>query len=320
MLLKSIRSIQNQSFKNMEIIIVNDCSTDNTEKVLNYLLKTEPRIRIFNHLNNMGCWRSRIDGALYSRGKYIIFFDAGDFYEDNYVLEDAYNINEKYNLDSSKFLFRIIRGYKRMDNSSVFFHVNGQSRIVYGPENIINFNRQIFTFWGNVWNRLTRTNIIIKGLCLLNDYVLNYYKNVWDDLWWNTIISKVSYNYLIYERIGYIYNQDGKGAGSPRADTVIKKDKVIKEYLGFLYFNYCMLPKYDNKREIINKLKYYDSEDGEEGKLKLSFLRTRFETLYNLINILIKDPYVSDKDKVFLNKILNDAKEREAKIMNKKKG
>ena len=53
-LIKSIRSIQNQSFKNIEMIIVNDCSTDNSMTIFKYLLETDPRIRLFNHLKNMG--------------------------------------------------------------------------------------------------------------------------------------------------------------------------------------------------------------------------------------------------------------------------
>ena len=40
----------------------------------------------------MGSWRSRLDVILYSKAKYILLFDAGDIYEDNYVLEDSYNI------------------------------------------------------------------------------------------------------------------------------------------------------------------------------------------------------------------------------------
>ena len=315
MLLKSIRSIQNQSFKNIEIIIVNDASTDNSDKIFKYLLETDPRIRIFNHLKNMGCWRSRLNGILYSRGKYVILFDIDDFYEDNYVLEDAYNIMEKYNLDSSKFLFRIIHGYDRISASRLFFNVTGQSKIIYGPENIINFNTKIFSFWGNVWNRLTRANIMIKAIYLLNDYVLNLYKNVWDDVWWNTIISKASFSYLIYERIGYIYNQDGKGQGSPKFITDEQKDKNLKEYLGFLYFRYNMLPKNDTKTVIVDKLKEYDAHNIDP---KLSNLRTKFEVLYNLIKILNEDPYVSADNKVFLNKILNEAKEREKNINNNK--
>ena len=105
--MKSIRSIQNQSFKNIEIIIVDDHSTDNSENIYNYLLESEPRVRIFYHLKNMGLWRTRIDGLLYSNVKYILFFDTGDLYSDNYVLEDSFNFIEKYHLDSVRMLFKI---------------------------------------------------------------------------------------------------------------------------------------------------------------------------------------------------------------------
>ena len=41
----------------------------------------------------------------------------------------------------------------------------------------------IFKNDGNIWNRIVRANIYIKGLYLLNDITLNIYKNAWDDLW-----------------------------------------------------------------------------------------------------------------------------------------
>ena len=82
-ILKSIRSIQNQSLKNIEIIIVDDCSTDKSNETYKYLLETDKRIRIFTHLKNMGAWRSRLDAFLYSNAPYVIHFDAGDFYADN---------------------------------------------------------------------------------------------------------------------------------------------------------------------------------------------------------------------------------------------
>ena len=99
-LLKSVRSIQNQSFKKLEIIIVNDGSTDNSSAIFDYLLKTDPRVRVFHHLKNLGAWRSRLDGFLYSKAPFVIHFDSGDFYTDNLVLEDAYKLITQYNLDS----------------------------------------------------------------------------------------------------------------------------------------------------------------------------------------------------------------------------
>ena len=70
------------------------------------MLETEPRIRVFHHLKNMGCWRSRLDGFLYSRGKYVQHFDTGDIFTDNYVLENIYNYVHKYKLDLVRFSFQ----------------------------------------------------------------------------------------------------------------------------------------------------------------------------------------------------------------------
>ena len=62
-----------------------------------------------------------------------------------------------------------------------------------------------------------------------------------------------------------------------------------------------MLPQNDNKKEIIKVLKEYDND---KNLIKLSFLKSNFYILNNLINILIKDPYVFNDDKIYLNKIL----------------
>ena len=64
----SVLSIQNQNFPNIEINKVNDCSNDNSTGVFDYLLNTGPRIRIIHHLTNLGCWRTRLDGIIFSKG------------------------------------------------------------------------------------------------------------------------------------------------------------------------------------------------------------------------------------------------------------
>ena len=319
-LLISVRSIQNQNFKNIEIIIVNDCSTDNSKKIFKYLLDTDPRIRIFHHLKNLGCWRSRIDGILYSKAKYVILFDTGDMYEDNYVLEDAYNTINKYNLDTAKFLFRrihsrkIVGNYKMLDKSKIIFHVNKESRIIYEPKNIFKFNRHIFKNWGNIWIRITRANIFIKGFLLLTDKILNFYKNVWDDVWFNSIISYASYSFLVFERVGYIYLNTGLGAGSIRFDTEEGRDKAVREWIMFLYFDYNFLPKEDNKSEIINTLKIYNTTTTQ---FQLNYIKSNFYILNDLIIVLINDPYVKKDDKIFLEKLLEESKNRERKQMYK---
>ena len=165
-ILKSIRSIQNQSLKNIEIIIVNDHSTDDSSELFKQLLISDGRIRIFTHLNNMGACRSRLDGFLYSNAPYIIHFDAGDFYADNYVLEDIYYIANKYQLDSVRFAFRLTRSNNTLtkyDRNYLF--PNNDRKIFYGKRyyNVHRFRYE------TIWNRLTKASIFTKGLYHLDE-------------------------------------------------------------------------------------------------------------------------------------------------------
>ena len=59
---KEIRSIQNQSLKNIEIIIIDDCSQDNGTDVIKEFQKNDPRIILISHDMNEGEMKSRTDG------------------------------------------------------------------------------------------------------------------------------------------------------------------------------------------------------------------------------------------------------------------
>ena len=296
-ILKSIRSIQNQSFKNIEIIIVDDGSTDKSKNIFKYLLKTEPRIRIFTHLKNMGAWRSRLDAFLYSRAPYVIHFDAGDFYTDNYVLEDAYHLITRYNLDSVRFSFKLSRSKENIDYKSRNFSFHRKDRkIVYGNRV---YNMLLYVY-GPIWNRLTRANIFTKGMNYLDKYILNAYKNLYEDRWWNTIANNASYSFLMVNRVGYIYLRIPGGAGLIRSGNAILNEKTIKEFIYFWLFDYLLIYKKNNKKIIINELHKHMNET---KKIKLSDLKSYFKPYVHLLNLLINDTYVRKKDKKFVRSL-----------------
>ena len=87
-----IRSIQNQSTEDLEIVIVNDNSNDNTLNVLKKLQEEDPRITIYTNKSNRGVIYNRIFGALKSKGEYIIFLDADDGLCNYQILEKSYKI------------------------------------------------------------------------------------------------------------------------------------------------------------------------------------------------------------------------------------
>ena len=313
-ILQVIRSIQNQSLQEIEILCINDNSNDKTLSVLKSLQRADPRIRIITHSKNMGVWRSRIDGFIYSKGKYVIYFDPGDLYEDNYVLEDLYNIIEKYHLDSVKVLFRSIYQFNNL--TSYCIQINDKinyTQIAYS--NIGDYNHRIMKWaFGVVWNRLVRSDIYSKGLCLLSETVLNFYKNLWEDRWWSAIADEVSTNLLIVKRYGYLYFRDNKGAGAVHFRTEEQRDTMIQEFVKFLYFDYDLSPQKSDKKPIIWQL--IRLKNNRFNALK-SF-KTNFYILDNLLMKLLKDPYISKIDKIELNKMLIDSLERQNDIIKKR--
>lgn len=73
---KPIRSILSQSYQNFEIIVVDDCSTDDTEQAISSF--NDPRIRYLRHQNNSGAAVARNTGIDNSTGDYIAFLDSDD--------------------------------------------------------------------------------------------------------------------------------------------------------------------------------------------------------------------------------------------------
>ena len=64
--------------KNIEIIIVDEHSNDNSIKYIEYAKKIDPRIILIKNGKNIGDLYSKLIGTLYSKGKYILFLDSDD--------------------------------------------------------------------------------------------------------------------------------------------------------------------------------------------------------------------------------------------------
>ena len=317
-LIRTIRSIQNQSFKNVEIIIVSDNSKKNNE-LYNTLIKNESRLRIFFQINDMGLWRKRLDGFLYSRGKYIIYINPGDIFADNFVLEDIYNLVNDYSLDTVRFSFSKTSYDGNFTKSKKFkkmkiYPVN-EIKIVYGRPN---YNVHEFGY-GTLWNRLIRATIFTKGLDLVDEYILNANKNLWEDMWWNDLIDRVSFSNLIINRLGYVYFYDKKTVIEPLIDNDKEKEKTICEFIYFWYFDYKLLPKNDTKKSIVNTLKKFNKKNNKyyEYKISLYYLKSRFGIYENLLSLLINDPFVKNEDKPFIKKLYEKEINKGKKLLNK---
>ena len=92
---KCIESIINQTYKNLEIIIVDDGSPDNCPQMCDEFAKSDKRIKVI-HKENGGLSDARNAGIDIATGKYITFIDSDDYVSDDYV-EYMYRLIKKHN-------------------------------------------------------------------------------------------------------------------------------------------------------------------------------------------------------------------------------
>ena len=80
---RAIRSVLNQTYDDIELIVVNDCSTDNTEKIVKKY--KDNRIVYIKHDVNLGAGCARNTGIKNATGDYIAFLDSDDYYNKEYL-------------------------------------------------------------------------------------------------------------------------------------------------------------------------------------------------------------------------------------------
>ena len=116
---KCVYSILNQSYKNLEVILVNDGSTDNSGKICDELSREDSRIKVY-HKDNGGLSDARNYGVAKANGEYVGFVDSDD-YIDQYMYENLYKAIREYNTQIAE--CGITRVYK---NNKLRPHYDGE--------------------------------------------------------------------------------------------------------------------------------------------------------------------------------------------------
>ena len=307
---KAILSLINQTFQNFEIIIVNDNSNDNTEKILKKLEREFNKIKVIRHHKNLGVYLSRIDAVLNSNGKYILLMDPDDILLNPYLLEELYKYNIKYNLDMIEFSVY----HKKENGKRIYFpffhefnHYHSLNKnIVYQPElsNILfyipNTKNYSSLICRTIWNKLIRKTIIMKTIEYIEKFFHNIFLITADDTPINILNFQYANNYSNIKLPGYLYNI--RKNSMSRTDNSKKQDLLIS-YNYLLYFKLFYKYIKDFKKDL--NFLFYDLKVGYFYILKFKELNS---TQYILSSInyfyeILKEDISSDFKK-FINNII----------------
>ncbi|SET10918.1 glycosyltransferase family 2 protein [Prevotella sp. kh1p2] len=197
---KGIQYILNQTYQNIEILLVDDGSTDNSGEICDALTNFDNRIRVF-HQTNMGSGAARNLGLAKAQGKYVYFFDIDDSASPELV---SYCVEEMEKREVDFLLF----GFKAIDVTNN----NREENIAYKEQEIFS-NQQlkgiyldtfVFPKHGNgfPWNKFYRLSFLnqhklrFENLRIQQDEVFNL--NIYPHLDKSFISSRVLYTYYIH--------------------------------------------------------------------------------------------------------------------------
>lgn len=156
----ALDSILAQTFKEIEIICVDDGSTDTSLDMLKIYQKMDNRIRIITE-TNAGPGHARNNGLKRARGKYVAFLDADDFFEPE-MLEKLYNLAEENDLDIA------ITRYDIYDNKKGKFTANIESEHgkIFDGGAVTSKNEYpdyiLESTTGAAWNKLFKKSFILE--------------------------------------------------------------------------------------------------------------------------------------------------------------
>lgn len=184
---RCIDSILNQTYKNIEIIAINDGSKDNTKEILNNYAKKYPNIIKHIEQENKGIAKTRNYGIKIATGDYIAFIDNDDYLDKDYI-EKYVNATENSKFDV------VIGGYRRPDE-------NGKIVQIMELKDCEEWTKmRILTPWAKIFKR----EYILKNDIEFLD------TNIGEDLYFNIQAILITDNVKVLDYVGYnwFYNTE----------------------------------------------------------------------------------------------------------------
>ena len=232
----SLRSIQNQNFTDIEIIIIDDASNDNNQTI-NYVKKfqkEDPRIKLLINEKERGLLYTICKGILSAKGKYIMELDQDDLFTYGTLFSDLYKEAEKNNLDIISFWgIREKNRYKiiepQHENIKLGKIIEDKSALIR-----LSYRKQVLYFLetGMIWNKFVKREVYQKTVHEIGEKYYNRYLFTHEDSILVFMMYRQAKRVKEYRRYGHLKYLHNTSISSE--ETLTKnKDQYCYEYLTY---------------------------------------------------------------------------------------
>ena len=181
---KAIRSVQAQTFENWELLVIDDCTCDQSAEIACEIAKTDSRIRIVHHEINQGLSAARNTGIQEAVGEYIWFMDPDDWVEPELMQAVAASLEKNR---AEMVLFGLQEEYYAPDGHLQYSHPISPTEQYFTTQEtlrkeFIRLEQQ--TLYGYAWNKFYNLDYLRSQnlwytdveMNLTNKFVENYYE------------------------------------------------------------------------------------------------------------------------------------------------
>ncbi len=268
-LYRCLDSIVKQSYKNLDIILINDGSTDNSLKICNNYAKNDTRITVIN-IENSGPSICRNIGLEKAKGSYISFVDSDDYIEKNFI-ETLLKTQENTNADVVGCSINV-----NDVNGDIFDAYNDYELVTYKKNTLIKEyleDKIAFAVWGKLFTKES----------LINQKFLNYRVNEDRMFMWN-IFNKIN-TYTVIGHPLYHYMR--------RSNNSLTSLEFTDEHLNiFVYINMVQKKVKKSYPQFIQLSNQYAEKQTKHILTILNFsssiTTTKYKDYINQINLLLK--------------------------------
>lgn len=227
---RCLKSIANQTLGKFEVIIVNDCSTDNSKNLINNFIKEDSRFRLINHTENMGAMCARETGYTNAIADYLLFVDSDDYLPLN-AIELLYNkiVNEDADI--------VIGGMKYVNSKKTISVYSPPIKIFCNNEEIVkSFLRG--TIHGGIASNIYKRSLFqidfmtFKGMSISEDSLMSF--QLIDNVNKVAVLNEIVYYYFMNE------NSSSHNINMQGFKSKINTDK-------FVYQKYCKNRNYTSE-------------------------------------------------------------------------
>jgi glycosyltransferase involved in cell wall biosynthesis len=295
-----LRSIQNQSYKNIEIIFVDDNSEDKSVNIIEEYQRKDKRIRLIKHKTNKGTLITRNDGALSARGEYIAFVDPDDLLYEG-ILQKLAGYTEIYDVDVIRFdaFYRTNSYVSKYEYGDMF----KRNTIITQPE----IFQQSFYKVGDslyqqnlfLWGKIMKRQLFLEIFDNLSDYYKRQHWTLYEDNALDFILLKYAQSYVFIKENGYIYCYNSQSSYTNRYKSY-KANRTVKDVflLAEICFDYTNDNEYEKQMAMAQLRRFVF-----EYKSSLENVSSGFDYYFRVLNKFMNCKSLRLKDRTLLNQI-----------------